>query len=107
MMASFLSPIATLGMPASVFLHGSTLWVNVLSAIVAIWMAAVVFMPLYYKMDITSINEYLELRFKSAVVKDIASGIFILETLLYTGVVLYGPSLALGAALGWKTNRDI
>ncbi|EEC07117.1 sodium/solute symporter, putative, partial [Ixodes scapularis] len=57
MMASFLSPIATLDMPASVFLHGSTLWVNVISAIVAIWMAAVVFMPMYYKMDITSTNK--------------------------------------------------
>ncbi|KAM7307305.1 hypothetical protein ISCGN_010941, partial [Ixodes scapularis] len=80
MMASFLSSIAILGLPAEVFLHGSTLWINVLSAIVAISLAAFVFMPIYYKMDITSINQYLELRFKSAVVKDIASGIFILAT---------------------------
>ncbi|KAG0444518.1 hypothetical protein HPB47_013708 [Ixodes persulcatus] len=107
MMASFLSSIAILGLPAEVFLHGSTLWINVLSAIVAISLAAFVFLPIYYKMDITSINEYLELRFKSAVVKDIASGIFILATLLYTGVVLYGPSLALGAVTGIPVSTSI
>ncbi|KAM7307304.1 sodium-coupled monocarboxylate transporter 2 [Ixodes scapularis] len=107
MMASFLSSIAILGLPAEVFLHGSTLWINVLSAIVAISLAAFVFMPIYYKMDITSINQYLELRFKSAVVKDIASGIFILATLLYTGVVLYGPSLALGAVTGIPVSTSI
>ncbi|CAN7988188.1 unnamed protein product [Ixodes hexagonus] len=100
MMASFLSSIGILGLPAEVFLHGSTLWIGTLSAVIAISLAAFVFMPMYYKMDITSINEYLEHRFKSTAVKSIASGIFILATLLYTGVVLYGPSLALGSVTG-------
>lgn len=100
MMASFLSSIAILGLPAEVFLHGSTLWIGALAAVISISLAAFVFMPMYYKMDITSINEYLEHRFNSAAVKKTASGIFILATLLYTGVVLYGPSLALGSVTG-------
>ncbi|CAN8017458.1 unnamed protein product [Ixodes persulcatus] len=97
MMASFLSSNGILGLPAEVFLHGSTLWIGTLSSTIAILLAAVFFMPMYYKMDITSINEYLEHRFKSAAVKNVACGIFILCMLLYTGVVLYGPSLALGS----------
>ncbi|OQR72568.1 sodium-coupled monocarboxylate transporter 1-like [Tropilaelaps mercedesae] len=77
MMASFLSSIAILGLPSEVFNRGSMLWMGAVSAILAIVIAASVFLPMYYNMDITSINE-----------------------LLYMGVVLYGPSLALGSVTG-------
>ncbi|KAL1443544.1 hypothetical protein MTO96_030301 [Rhipicephalus appendiculatus] len=56
-------------------------------------------------MDITSINEYLEKRFMSTAVRNIASAVFIVQTLLYMGVVLYGPSLALGSAVAETVNN--
>ncbi|KAM7307000.1 putative sodium-dependent multivitamin transporter [Ixodes scapularis] len=97
MMASFLSSIAILGLPSEVFVHGSSLWMGAVSSTIAVILAAYVFLPMYYKMDITSINEYLERRFNSTAVRNVASGVFIVQTLLYMGVVLYGPSLALGS----------
>uniref|UniRef100_A0A224Z6X6 Sodium/solute symporter n=1 Tax=Rhipicephalus zambeziensis TaxID=60191 RepID=A0A224Z6X6_9ACAR len=100
MMASYLSSIGILGQPSEVFLRGSTLWTSAISATVSITVAAFVFLPMYYKMDITSINEYLEKRFMSTVVRNIASVVFIMSTLLYMGVVLYGPALALGSVTG-------
>ncbi|KAL1486413.1 hypothetical protein MTO96_031399, partial [Rhipicephalus appendiculatus] len=57
MMASYLSSIGILGQPSEVFLRGSTLWTSAISATVSITVAAFVFLPMYYKMDITSINE--------------------------------------------------
>ncbi|KAH7938576.1 hypothetical protein HPB49_025575 [Dermacentor silvarum] len=57
MMASYLSSIGILGQPSEVFLRGSTLWISAISSTVSIVVAAFVFLPMYYKMDITSINE--------------------------------------------------
>ncbi|KAL3210117.1 hypothetical protein MRX96_052260, partial [Rhipicephalus microplus] len=57
MMASYLSSIGILGQPSEVFLRGSMLWTSAISATVSITVAAFVFLPMYYKMDITSINE--------------------------------------------------
>ncbi|XP_022704876.1 sodium-coupled monocarboxylate transporter 2-like isoform X2 [Varroa jacobsoni] len=100
MMASFLSSIAILGLPSEVYNRGAILWMGAVSAAVAIVIAATVFLPMYYNMDITSINEYLERRFDSPQVRNLAAGVFVLQTLLYMGVVLYGPSLALGSVTG-------
>ncbi|XP_065294528.2 sodium-coupled monocarboxylate transporter 2-like [Dermacentor albipictus] len=100
MMASYLSSIGILGQPSEVFLRGSTLWVSAISSTMSILVAAFVFLPMYYNMDITSINEYLEKRFMSTAIRNIASIVFIMSTLLYMGVVLYGPALALGSVTG-------
>ncbi|XP_075741035.1 sodium-coupled monocarboxylate transporter 1-like [Rhipicephalus microplus] len=97
MMASFLSAASVLGIPAEVFVRGSTFWYGSISTTLAILMAAFIFMPMYYNMDITSINEYLEKRYSSRAVRKIGSILFIVHTLLYLGVALYGPSLALGS----------
>lgn len=100
MMASFLSSTSVLGMPSEVFVRGSTMWTGAIATTLAILMAAFIFMPMYYKMDITSINEYLEKRFTSRAVRKMGSVIFIVHTMLYLGVALYGPSLALGSVTG-------
>ncbi|XP_064489130.1 sodium-coupled monocarboxylate transporter 2-like [Ornithodoros turicata] len=107
MMASFLSSIAILGLPSEVFVHGSQLWLGSVSSSIAILLAAFIFLPMYYNMDITSINEYLEKRFMSTAVRRLASAIFIIQTLLYMGVVLYGPSLALGSVTGFPVWASI
>ncbi|KAH7947628.1 hypothetical protein HPB52_014803 [Rhipicephalus sanguineus] len=80
MMASFLSAASVLGVPAEVFVRGSTFWYGSISTTLAILMAAFIFMPMYYKMDITSINEYLEKRFSSRAIRKIGSILFIVHT---------------------------
>ncbi|KAH7938357.1 hypothetical protein HPB49_022743 [Dermacentor silvarum] len=107
MMASFLSAASVLGLPSEVFVRGSTFWMGVISTTLSILMAAFIFMPMYYKMDITSINEYLEKRFNSRVIRKIGSILFIVHTLLYLGVALYGPSLALGSVTGFPVWSSI
>ncbi|XP_070395527.1 sodium-coupled monocarboxylate transporter 2-like [Dermacentor albipictus] len=57
MVASVVSAIAILGLPSQVFVRGSTLWMYAVSSTLAILMAAFVFLPMYYNMDISSINE--------------------------------------------------
>ncbi|KAH7938030.1 hypothetical protein HPB49_019375 [Dermacentor silvarum] len=100
MMASFLSTTTVLGVPSEVFVRGATFWTAAISTTLAILMAAFIFMPMYYKMNITSINEYLEKRYASRAIRKIGSIIFIVHTMFYLGVALYGPSLALGSVTG-------
>ncbi|KAH7967835.1 hypothetical protein HPB52_002906 [Rhipicephalus sanguineus] len=57
MVASFLSATSMLGLPSEVFVRGSVLWIGSICACIAIVVAAFVFLPVYYNMDLTSINE--------------------------------------------------
>lgn len=100
MMASFMSAIAILGIPAENFLYGSQYMVNFIGIIIASVLAAHVFMPVFYDMEMISVNQYLEKRFNSVVIRKFASALTVIEMCFFMGVVLYGPSLALGSVTG-------
>ncbi|EEC08754.1 sodium-dependent multivitamin transporter, putative [Ixodes scapularis] len=100
MIASFLSAIAMLGVPAENFVHGSQYLMNTVGVVVGIVLSAEVFMPVFYDMEMISVNQYLEKRFNSVVLRKFASALSIIQTCFYLGVVLYGPSLALGSVTG-------
>ncbi|XP_075548204.1 sodium-coupled monocarboxylate transporter 1-like isoform X4 [Dermacentor variabilis] len=100
MIASFMSAIAILGIPAENFLNGSQFMVSFISIIIASVLAAHVFMPVFYDMDMISVNQYLEKRFNSVVIRKFASALNVIEMCFFMGVVLYGPSLALGSVTG-------
>ncbi|KAH7946094.1 hypothetical protein HPB49_020340 [Dermacentor silvarum] len=66
MMASFMSAIAILGIPAENFLYGSQYMVNFIGIIIASVLAAHVFMPVFYDMEMISVNQH-DLRFSEDV----------------------------------------
>ncbi|XP_077564131.1 sodium-coupled monocarboxylate transporter 2-like [Haemaphysalis longicornis] len=100
MMASFLSAITILGIPSEIFIHGSQYMVNFVGLIIAIFLATTLFLPVFYEMDMISANEYLEIRFKSAALRKVLCALTVISTCFFMGVVLYGPSLALGSVTG-------
>ncbi|KAH9367363.1 hypothetical protein HPB48_010158 [Haemaphysalis longicornis] len=57
MMASFLSAIAILGVPSESFIHGSQYMVNFVGLIIGIFLAANVFLPVFYEIDMISANQ--------------------------------------------------
>lgn len=57
------------------------------------------FGPIFYRLGVTSTYEYLETRFSRSVRLHI-SLVFILQTILYIGIVIYGPALALETVTG-------
>ncbi|KAH6929781.1 hypothetical protein HPB50_005868 [Hyalomma asiaticum] len=99
-MASFLSAIAILGVPSESFINGSQYMVNFLGVVIGILLAAHVFLPVFYEIDMISVNQYLEKRYNSTFIRKFTSAITVLQMCFYLGVVLYGPSLALGSVTG-------
>ncbi len=95
--ASYLSAITILGVPAEVFTYGIQYWMVIWSFFIAIPVTALIFIPVFHGLGLTSAYDYLHKRF-SPLVRSIGALLFILQTLLYLAVVLYAPALALEAA---------
>lgn len=95
LMASFQSATTVLGYPSEMYYKGTQFWVAIFGLAVSNVIAAELFLPVLYNLQLTSVNSYLERRFCSRAVRTLGSLSFITNTLLYMGVVLYGPSVAL------------
>nr|XP_009686751.1 PREDICTED: sodium-coupled monocarboxylate transporter 2 [Struthio camelus australis] len=98
--SSFTSAVAILGTPSEVYRYGASFIFFTLAHTLAIIFTAELFVPVFYRSGITSTYEYLELRFNK-VVRLAATLIYILQTILYTGIVVYAPSLALNQVTGF------
>ncbi|XP_047439863.1 sodium-coupled monocarboxylate transporter 1 [Mugil cephalus] len=97
--ASFMSGITVIGSPAEAYRFGAEYWIFGFSYAIMSAIAAEIFVPLFYRLAITSAYEYLELRF-SRPVRIIGTTMYIVQTALYTGLVIYAPALALNQITG-------
>ncbi|NWR57304.1 SC5AC protein, partial [Bucorvus abyssinicus] len=97
---SFMSAVTVLGTPSEVYRYGASFVLFFLSYALVIIFTAELFLPVFYRSGITSTYEYLELRFNK-IVRLAATLIYILQTILYTGIVVYAPSLALNQVTGF------
>ncbi|XP_046554578.1 sodium-coupled monocarboxylate transporter 1-like [Haliotis rubra] len=100
LLVTFLSALTLLGTPAEMYNYTTMFWWLCLAFVCAMVLASVVFTPFFYNLQVTSVFQYLELRF-SKPVRDLASLIYILQTSAYMSFVLYAPSLALNAVTGF------
>ncbi|KAM3919273.1 sodium-coupled monocarboxylate transporter 2 [Leptodactylus fuscus] len=98
--ASFMSAITVLGTPSEVVRFGAYYLFFYISYTFVIVFSAELFIPVFYRSGITSTYEYLELRF-NRVVRYAATIMYIIQTILYTGVVVYAPALALNQVTGF------
>uniref|UniRef100_A0A3P8P464 Uncharacterized protein n=1 Tax=Astatotilapia calliptera TaxID=8154 RepID=A0A3P8P464_ASTCA len=97
--ASFMSAITVLSFPAEVYQYGANIGFYGLSYLMAMLITSEVFLPIFYKLEITSTFEYLELRFNRAT-RLLGTLLFIVQTILYSGIVIYVPALALNQVTG-------
>ncbi|EGW07910.1 Sodium-coupled monocarboxylate transporter 2 [Cricetulus griseus] len=92
--ASFMSAVTVLGTPAEVYRFGASFFLFIISYAFVVFFTSELFLPVFYRSGITSTYEYLQLRFNKPV-RYAATVIYIVQTVLYTGVVVYAPALAL------------
>ncbi|KAK6195839.1 hypothetical protein SNE40_001184 [Patella caerulea] len=101
LMVSFESSIMMLGFPAEVYTHGMMFWFTCFGFGFTMLIGSRLIVPLIHPLKITSVYEYLELRFKSKTVRTIGSSLALLNTVIYMGIVLFGPAIALQAVMGF------
>ncbi|CAH4038340.1 unnamed protein product [Pieris brassicae] len=99
LIASYISGISLLGLPAEMYTYGTQLWAIVLSEWIVSVTIAIVYLPVFYNLQITSTYEYLRLRFNQNV-QLLGSIIFIIKMLLYIPIVIYVPALAFNQVTG-------
>ena len=99
LMASFMSAITLLGLPAEIYSSGLMFFYINISYIIGTPICAFFFLPVFFNLKCTSAYEYLELRFGKTV-RTAASTTFMLQMIVYMGIVLYAPALALSAVTG-------
>ncbi|KAK3556967.1 hypothetical protein QTP70_022313 [Hemibagrus guttatus] len=97
--ASFMSGITVIGTPAEAYRYGTAFWLFAFSYTIMSSITAEIFVPLFYRLGITSTYEYLELRFNKGI-RVIGTSMYIVQTALYTGMVIYAPALALNQITG-------
>ncbi|XP_062855073.1 sodium-coupled monocarboxylate transporter 2 [Trichomycterus rosablanca] len=98
--ASFMSAVTVIGTPSDVYRFGATFIIFGIAYTFVVIFTAELYLPVFYRSGITSTYEYLELRF-SKPVRVAATLIYIVQTILYAGVVVYAPALALNQVTGF------
>uniref|UniRef100_A0A673BU19 Sodium-dependent multivitamin transporter-like n=1 Tax=Sphaeramia orbicularis TaxID=375764 RepID=A0A673BU19_9TELE len=67
LIASFQSAVAIIGVPAEVYVHGTQYWFIGCAYILGLLIPAHVFIPVLYRLKLSSAYQYLELRFSKSV----------------------------------------
>ncbi|XP_014738351.1 PREDICTED: sodium/iodide cotransporter [Sturnus vulgaris] len=97
--ASFMSAIQVLGVPAEAFRYGAKFLWMCLAQLINSALTAQLFLPVFYRLGLTSTYEYLERRFSRSV-RLCGTVQYVVATMLYTGIVIYAPALILNQVTG-------
>jgi solute carrier family 5 (sodium-coupled monocarboxylate transporter), member 8/12 len=88
------------GYPSELFYQGSGMWETIFGMITAYPIVCFVFIPVYFNLEITSVYQYIELRFNSRLVRCLASGTYVFRSILNLGVTVFTPTVALYTIIG-------
>ncbi|XP_040484971.1 sodium/iodide cotransporter [Ursus maritimus] len=97
--ASFMSAVQVLGVPAEAYRYGFKFLWMCLGQLLNSLLTAMLFMPVFYRLGLTSTYQYLELRFSRGV-RLCGTLQYLVATMLYTGIVIYAPALILNQVTG-------
>lgn len=85
-----------MALPADVYRFGAAFWLGVLSMSIVSIITVIVYLPVFYNLQITSTYEYLDRRFDNNV-RRFASFLYGVSVILYLPIVVYIPALAFSA----------
>ncbi|MCH6257626.1 sodium:solute symporter [Puniceicoccaceae bacterium K14] len=105
-MATQASAITFLSTPGLAFDSGMAFVQNYFGMPLALILISIVFVPMYYKLDLCSVYEFLEHRFDSKT-RTLGSVIFLIQRGFSAGITIYAPSIILTSVLGWDMNTTV
>lgn len=77
------------------------MWETLYGMVTAYPIVCFIFIPVYFNLGITSVYQYIELRFKSRLVRCLASGTYVFRSILNLGVTVFTPTVALYTIIGF------
>ena len=98
-MATLLSTISYLSYPGEMIRYGVAYFSGVLVIPLIVPTINRIIIPKFYELPITSAYEYLEGRF-NVKVRTLAAAVFVVKTIIWTGLITYTASFAIAAMLG-------
>ncbi|XP_046659526.1 sodium-coupled monocarboxylate transporter 1-like [Homalodisca vitripennis] len=99
LVASFISGITLLGLPTEIYLYGTQYSVINFSVLGVLILCITFYLPVFYKLQLNSVFEYLELRFDHRV-RILGISMYSFCLIIYLPAVLYVPSLAFSQVTG-------
>ncbi|XP_077969942.1 sodium-coupled monocarboxylate transporter 1-like [Styela clava] len=95
------SSLNLLSIPAEIYLYGSMVSWGLIATIASPLLAAHIFVPTYHAAGITSVYDYLRLRF-NRVTQILGTLTYMSGALVYSGVNMYAPAIAFEAVSGFN-----
>lgn len=99
LVASLVSGITVMGDPSEIYTYGTLYWLACFCAPPVGILNNYLYLPVFYELQITSVYEYLQLRFNRSV-RIMASVLCTIGMLFYIPIVMYVPALALSQVTG-------
>lgn len=100
LIGGIISAISVQGNSTETYLYGTQLWMNLIGNFVGTFFVMFLILPVVYPLNVVSVCQYLEMRFKSPFLKKLGSMVLIIKHCMYMGICLYAPSLTLSSAIG-------
>jgi Na+/pantothenate symporter len=90
LLATMFSSTTLLGYPADIYQYGSQTFVGAFGIIFGPLLGAFVTGPIFHRLNVLSVFEYLELRFDSKHLKALCTIIYIIKSLFFTAIYIIG-----------------
>lgn len=105
-MATQASAITFLSTPGQGFENGLGFVQNYFGAPLALIVIALVFIPIYRKLQVYTAYEFLGKRFDQKT-RLLGAGLFLIQRGMGAGITLYAPAIVLSTVMGWRLDTTI
>nr|XP_045614099.1 sodium-coupled monocarboxylate transporter 1-like [Procambarus clarkii] len=103
LLGGWISAISILGNPTEIYFFGTQIATSLLGCIPGCIFVHQVVLPTFDRLKLVSINEYIQVRFRSRLLRTLTALCILLTYLIYMGMCLYAPTLALSTVTGLAT----
>nr|XP_053630911.1 sodium-dependent multivitamin transporter-like [Cherax quadricarinatus] len=107
LLGGVISAIAILGNASEMYFFGTQLVTCLLGFLPGCLLIHKITLPIFYNLKLVSLNQYIELRYESRVLRKLVSMLQLLNTVSVMGVCLYAPSLALSTVTNISTSTSV
>ncbi|XP_071833198.1 sodium-coupled monocarboxylate transporter 2-like isoform X1 [Apostichopus japonicus] len=96
LLASFISPVTLLGNAAETYVYGAQYVVDLMQRLASMLTIVLLYVPVFYDLDITTSYQYLQLRYGFPM-RLLGAVCFLFQTIFYIAIVSYSPALVVNA----------